>query len=122
MAALHHGMDEEAGDDHTEENIGEVGVLGDVLEALGAVEQAVAQHIVDVVQGDADDLAEAQGQDGQIVTGQTEGRDADEDAKQAGHHSAQCKADGKGNAIGEKQGVLFIILSSLSQKRRDHSK
>ena len=42
MAALHHGMDEEAGDDHTEEDIGEVGVLGDVLEALGAVEQAVA--------------------------------------------------------------------------------
>ena len=34
MAALHHGMDEEAGDDHTEEDIGEVGVLGDVLEAL----------------------------------------------------------------------------------------
>ena len=44
MAALHHGMDEEAGDDHTEEDIGEVGVLGDVLEALGAVEQAVAQQ------------------------------------------------------------------------------
>ena len=45
MAALHHGMDEEAGDDHTEEDIGDVGVLGDVLESLGAVEQALAQHL-----------------------------------------------------------------------------
>ena len=47
----------------TQMNIGEVGILGDVLQALATAEQLEAQHIIDVVQGDADDLAKAQRQD-----------------------------------------------------------
>ena len=34
VAALHHGVDQKAGDDHAKEHVGEVGVLGDVLQAL----------------------------------------------------------------------------------------
>ena len=82
-------MDQEAGDDHAKEHVGEIGVigvLGDVLQALGAIEQLKAQHIIDVVQGDADDLTKAQRQDGQIVAGQTQGGDADEHPKQSGNH------------------------------------
>ena len=59
VAALHHGVDGKAGNDHADEHIGEVRMLGDVLQALGTVEQLEAQHIIDVVQGDADDLAKA---------------------------------------------------------------
>ena len=85
MAALHHGVDGKAGNDHADEHIGEVGILGDVLQALGTVEQLEAQHIIDVVQGDADDLAKAQRQDGQIITGQAQSRNADQHAEQARH-------------------------------------
>ena len=95
-------MDQKAGDDHAQEHIGEVGVLRDVLQALGTVEQLEAQHIVDVVQGDADDLAKAQGQNGQIVTGQTQGRHADDHAEQTGRQAGQHQADDKGDAAGQR--------------------
>ena len=101
VAALHHGVDEEAGDDHTQEYIPVVGVLGDVLQALCAVEQLEAQHIINVVQGDADDLAKAQRQDGQIVAGQAQGGDADEHPEQPGHDPCQNQTDNKGNALGQ---------------------
>ena len=39
------------GDDHAQEHVGKVGILGDVFQTLGAVEQLEAQHIIDVVQG-----------------------------------------------------------------------
>ncbi len=98
MAALHHGVDEEAGDDHTEEYVGEVGILGDILQALGTVEQLEAQQVIDVVQGDTDDLAKAQSQDGQIVTGQAKGRDADDDTEETGHDAGQHQTQRKGDA------------------------
>ena len=47
-------------------------------------------------------FAEAQRQDGQIVAGQAEGRDADEDAEDAGHHSAQRQTDDKRRAGGQR--------------------
>src|SRR5699024_4456738 len=56
VAALEHGVDEKAGRRHAQEHRQEVGVLGDVLQALGAVKEGKTQHVVDVVQGDADDL------------------------------------------------------------------
>ena len=101
MAALHHGVDQEAGDDHAQEHIAEMGILGDVLQALGAVEQAVTQHIVDVVQRDADDLAKAKRQDGQIVTGQAQSGDADQHTEQARHDAGQHQTNGKGDAAGQ---------------------
>ena len=104
MAALHHGVDQEAGDDHAQEHVGKVGVFGNVLQALGAVEQLKAQHIVDVVQGDADDLAKAQRQDSQIVAGEPQGGDADKHPKQSGNHPCQHQTDGKGHALGKAGG------------------
>ncbi len=80
--------------------------FGDVLQALGAVEQLEAQHIVDVVQGDADDLAKAQGQNGQIVAGQPQGRDTDEHPEQPGHHPGQHQTDGKRHALGRPEDLV----------------
>ena len=102
VAALHHGVDQKAGDDHAKEHVGEVGVLGDVLQALGAIEQLEAQHIIDIVQGDADDLAKAQRQDGQIVAGQTQGRDADEHTEQTSHDAGQHQTDGKRDTVRQR--------------------
>ena len=101
MAALHHGVDGKAGNDHTDEHIGEVGILGDVLQALGTVEQLEAQHIIDVVQGDADDLAKAQRQDGQIITGQAQSRNADQHAEQARHDAGQHQTHDKSDTGGQ---------------------
>ena len=101
MTALHHGVDGKAGDDHAQEHVPVVGILGDVLQALGTVEQLEAQHIIDVVQGDADDLAEAQRQDGQVVAGQAQSGDADEHTEQSGHDAGQHQTHDKGNAIGQ---------------------
>ena len=95
-------MDQKAGDDHAKEHVGEVGVLGDVLQALGAIEQLEAQHIIDVVQGNADDLAKAQRQDGQIVAGQAQGWDADEHTEQTGHDAGQHQTDGKGDTVRQR--------------------
>ena len=64
---------------------------------LGAIEQLKAQHIIDVVQGNADDLTKAQRQDGQIVAGQAQGRDADEHTEQTSHDASQHQTDGKGD-------------------------
>ena len=101
MAALHHGVDGKAGNDHADEHIGEVGILGDVLQALGTVEQLEAQHIIDVVQGDADDLAKAQRQDGQIITGQAQSRNADQHAEQARHDAGQHQTHDKSDTGGQ---------------------
>ncbi len=80
--------------------------FGDVLQALGAVEQLEAQHIINVVQGDADDLAKAQGQNGQIVTGQPQGRDTDEHPEQTGRHPGQHQTDGKSHALGRPEDLV----------------
>ena len=104
VAALHHGVDEETGDDHAQEHVGKVGILGDVFQTLGAVEQLEAQHIINVVQGDADDLAKAQRQDGQIVAGQAQGGDADKHPEQPGDYPCQHQTDGKGDALGQARG------------------
>ena len=97
-------MDEETGDDHAQEHVGKVGILGDVFQTLGAVEQLEAQHIINVVQGDADDLAKAQRQDGQIVAGQAQGGDADKHPEQPGDYPCQHQTDGKGDALGQARG------------------
>ena len=105
VPALDHGVDEKAGQHHAQEHRQQVGVLGDVLQALGAVEKGKAQDVVDVVQGDADDLAKAQRQDGQIVAAQAQGWDADQHAEQAGHQRAQGQARRKGNRL--RPGAVF---------------
>lgn len=56
----------------------EVGDAGDALGAVGEVGSAVA---VEVVDGDAEDLSEAEGDDGEVVAAQSQGRGADEDAE-----------------------------------------
>ena len=101
MTGFHHGVDSKAGDDDTEEDVPVVGIFRDVFQALCAVEQLEAQHIVDVVQGDTDDLAEAQSQDGEVVTGQAKSRDADEDTKDASHDGTQCQTDRKCDTGGQ---------------------
>ena len=90
---------------HAQEHRQQVGILGDVLEALGAVKERKAKDVVDVVEGDADDLAKAQRQDGQVVAAQTQGRDADQDAEHTGHGGAQGQARRKGHRL--RQGAVF---------------
>ena len=95
-------MDGEAGDDHAKEDVPVVRIFGDVLQALGTVEQFEAQHVIDVVQGDADDLAEAQRQDGEVVAGQAQSRDADKHAEQARHDARQRQTEGEGDTARQR--------------------
>ena len=98
-------MDEKAGQHHAEKDRQKVGVLGDVLEPLGPVKEGEAQDVVDVVEGDADDLAKAEGQDGEVVAAQPQGRDADQHAEQAGHGGAEGEPRRKGDGL--RPGAVF---------------
>ena len=88
-------MDDVAADDHADKDQRERGILRDALQTGCTVGEVRADDGVDIRQDDTDDLAEAQGDDGQIVAAQTQRRDADDDAEDPGHDRAdeQCQQD-----------------------------
>ena len=89
MRGVHEVLDEEQREEDGEEDTGEVGVAGDALEARRAAD------IVDVDEHDADDLAKAQGRDGEVVAAKAQRRQADEDAEESRSDGTCEKRDGK---------------------------
>jgi len=59
----------------------------------GALVEAHAAGYLEVLDDHADDLTEAQRDDGQVVAVQSQGRNADQDAEHAGHHAADQRGD-----------------------------
>ena len=92
MAGFHHHVDDQAGKRHTDKHQSKAGDLGNLLKTRRAVGKFKAQHRVNIGQHHADDLAKAQGNDGQIVTPQPQGRDTDDKAKEPRHHSGQYQS------------------------------
>lgn len=63
------------------EVVSEEDEVGDVGYAVGAVGDLGSGYAVEVADGDAEDLAEAEGDDGEVVAAEPEGRCADDDAE-----------------------------------------
>ncbi len=95
MARLHHRVDEEERDGDHHEGVEEARVAGDAREALGAAREVEAQDAVDVEHDHADDLGEAEGDDGEVVALQAQGGDADDHAADGGHDAAEEQAAGE---------------------------
>ena len=80
------GVDQTGDDEDGEGDEGEDpenrSVRGDTIEAEGAAEKLY------VLNDDADDFAEAEGDEGEVVTFEPEGRDADEEAGERSEESA----------------------------------
>ena len=93
MAALHHRMNQEANDANAEECVEKRCVLWNILQARRAVGELKAQYAVDVEQHDADDFAKAQRDDRQIVSLESQRRNADEDADDTRGERAEQEPD-----------------------------
>ncbi len=86
--------------------------MGDVGDAVGAVGDVGAGGAVEVAHGDAEDFSEAEGDDGEVVAAQAEGRCADdhaEDERDDGADDDRCPegevdAEGGGGAAGDQGG------------------
>lgn len=73
VAGLHDHVDHQAGDHHADEHVRDGRGLGDALEARGAEGEVEAEHAVNVEEHDADDLAEAEGDDREVIPLETQG-------------------------------------------------
>ena len=89
MRGVHEVLDEEQRQEHGEEDPGEVRVARDALEARRTAD------VVDVDEHDADDFAEAQGGNGEVVAAKAQRRQADEHAEQRRSDCACEEREGK---------------------------
>ena len=82
------------GDDGDPEHHVQVGETVDADQRLSllALVKAFAARDLEILDDDSDDLAEAERDDGEVVAVQTQGRDADQHAEDAGDQAA-CDGD-----------------------------
>ena len=116
MAGFHDGVDDIAADDHADKDQRERGILRDALQTGCAVGEVRADDGVDIRQDDTDDLAEAQGDDGQIVAAQAKRRDTDDNTENTGNH---CADDDSGQNVRNKRGSI-AFLQKCSRRRCLH--
>ena len=89
VARVHKILDDKEGDEHQAEDPGKIRVVGDALEARCTAD------IGDVDDDDADNLAETERCDGEVVAAQTQRRQTDECTEESCRDTARENGDGE---------------------------